>query len=311
MGRLDGKVCVVTGGGAGFGRGIVKKLTAEGAKVLAVDLNESGAQETAQAAPSGSCKAHTADVSLEDSWKGILKAVLDAYGKLDTVVNCAGVVHNAGPSHTIPEDQFDLMFRVNVKPLYLSNKVITPWFLENKVKGSFVNLSSISEPRPRPFLVWYAASKGAVTVTTKGLAGEYAAQGVRFNCIRPAVGETAMLPKVLGGVDTPEGRKKVLGKSCAPHVVDCANNGLSLQVLFPLEECASQKTLQTWSAIWLAMKQISLQGPRSMWMEVEVFLRADCDKDTIAAVFCVVCSFHCSSVSRIAFVGLANSRNLL
>ncbi|ETN47041.1 uncharacterized protein HMPREF1541_01231 [Cyphellophora europaea CBS 101466] len=225
MGRLDGKVIVVTGAGAGFGRGIVKKVTAEGAKVLGVDLNERTVRETAEATPD-SCVAHTADVSSEESWKGILKAVLDSFGKLDIVVNCAGVVHNAGPSHTIPEDQFDLMFRVNVKPLYLSNKVITPYWIENKVKGSFVNLSSISEPRPRPFLVWYAASKGAVTVTTKGLAGEYAAHGIRFNCIRPAVGETAMLPKVLGGHDTPEGRKKVLGtvplgRVCQPE--DVAN----------------------------------------------------------------------------------------
>ncbi|KPI42836.1 4-formylbenzenesulfonate dehydrogenase TsaC1/TsaC2 [Cyphellophora attinorum] len=233
MGRLDDKVIIVTGAAAGFGRGIVLKLTREGAKVLAVDMNEAGLQETiaeascSNTASPNSCTAFTADISKESSWRSLLQACLEAFGgRLDTVVNCAGVVHNAGPSHEVAEEQFDLMFRVNVKPLYLSNKVITPWFVENKVKGSFVNLSSISEPRPRPFLVWYAASKGAVTVTTKGLAGEYAAQGVRFNCIRPAVGETAMLPKVLGGHDTPEGRKRVLGtvplgRVCQPE--DVAN----------------------------------------------------------------------------------------
>lgn len=164
MNRLSGKVIIVTGAGAGFGRGIVKKLTAEGAKVLAVDMNGETVKETANAAPSGSCVAHTADISSEDSWKGVLKAVLDNFGKLDVCVNCAGVVHNAAPSHTVPEEQFDLMFKVNVKPLYLSNKVITPYWIENRVQGSFINLSSISQPRPRPFLVWYAASKGAVTV---------------------------------------------------------------------------------------------------------------------------------------------------
>jgi 3-oxoacyl-[acyl-carrier protein] reductase len=166
MGRLDNKVIIVTGAGAGFGRGIVKKLTAESAKVLAVDMNGDTVQETASAASSGSCVAHTADITSEDAWRGVLKAVLDAFGKLDVVVNCAGVVHNAGPSHQVGEDQFDLMFKVNVKPLYLSNKVITPYWIENKVKGEFINLSSISEPRPRPFLVWYAASKGAVTVVS-------------------------------------------------------------------------------------------------------------------------------------------------
>jgi 3-oxoacyl-[acyl-carrier protein] reductase len=166
MGRLDGKKIVVTGAGAGFGRGIVKKLTTEGAKVLAVDLNGDTAKETASAAPSGTCEPYKADVSSEDSWQGILKEATDKFGGLDVVVNCAGVVHNAGPSHEVGEDQFDLMFRVNVKPLYLSNKVVTPYWIKNGIKGEFINLSSISEPRPRPYLVWYAASKGAVTVVS-------------------------------------------------------------------------------------------------------------------------------------------------
>ena len=172
MGRLDNKTIIVTGAGAGFGRGIVAKLTAEGARVLAVDMNEAAVQETAKNQPSGTCKAHTADISLEESWKGVLKAVLSEFdGKLDTVVNCAGVVHNAGPSHTIPEEQFDLMFKVNVKPLYLSNKVITPWFIENGLKGHFINLSSISEPRPRPFLVWYV--KPSTIVFSEGCALDF------------------------------------------------------------------------------------------------------------------------------------------
>lgn len=166
MGRLDNKIIIVTGAGAGFGRGIVKKLTAEGAKVLAVDMNKETVEETVSAAPKGSAIAHTADITSEQSWKDILQAVLSNWGKLDTVVNCAGVVHVAGPSHTIPEDQFDLMFKVNVKPIYLSTKVIVPYWKENKAEGNFINMSSISEPRPRPFLVWYASSKGGVTVVS-------------------------------------------------------------------------------------------------------------------------------------------------
>ncbi|EXJ86670.1 hypothetical protein A1O3_03623 [Capronia epimyces CBS 606.96] len=212
MGRLDGKVIIVTGAGAGFGRGIVEKLTAEGASVLGVDINQAENNKTASLCPPGKVHAFTADITLESSWREILHQARSAFSnRLDVVVNCAGVVHNAAPSHEVPEDQFDLMFRVNVKPLYLSTKVIVPWWKENKLPGLFINLSSISEPRPRPNLVWYAASKGAVTVTTKGLAAEYAVDQIRYNCIRPAVGETAMLPRVLGGQDTPEGRKKVLG----------------------------------------------------------------------------------------------------
>lgn len=167
MGRLDSKVIVVTGAGAGFGRGIVKKLTAEGAKVLAVDLNGETVKQTADAAPAGSCLAHTADITSEESWRGILEAAKATFLRIDTVVNCAGVVHNAAPSHQVPEEQFDLMFKVNVKPLYLSTKVFIPYWKENKIEGHFINMSSISQPRPRPNLVWYAASKGAVTVVRR------------------------------------------------------------------------------------------------------------------------------------------------
>lgn len=137
----------------------MKKLTAEGAKVIAVDIHQANVEETASAAPQGSCVAHANDVTLESSWRDILEASLKNFGKIDVVVNCAGVVHIAAPSTEVPEDQFDLMFKVNVKPIYLSTKVIVPYWKEQKLAGSFINMSSISEPRPRPFVVWYAASE--------------------------------------------------------------------------------------------------------------------------------------------------------
>jgi 3-oxoacyl-[acyl-carrier protein] reductase len=164
MGRLNDKVIIVTGAGAGFGRGIVKKLVAENAHVLAVDMNSHTVDETARSVPEKMCVAHAADVTSEQSWKDILEAAVSNFERVDVVVNCAGVVHNAAPSHTVAEEQFDLMFRVNVKPLYLSTKVVVPYWKEKGIEGLFINMSSISEPRPRPNLVWYAASKGAVTV---------------------------------------------------------------------------------------------------------------------------------------------------
>jgi 3-oxoacyl-[acyl-carrier protein] reductase len=120
--------------------------------------------------PSGLVYPFTADITLESSWRNILQTALSKFNnRLDVVVNCAGVVHYSAPSHEVAEEQFDLVFKVNVKPLYLSTKVIVPWWKENKMPGLFINLSSISEPRPRPNLVWYAASKGAVTVVSSDL----------------------------------------------------------------------------------------------------------------------------------------------
>jgi len=223
---LEGKVAIVTGAGAGFGRGIVKKFVAEGAKVLCVDIDEKGAKETADAAPEGHAVAFRGDVTSESDWKNALQTVLKEFGKLDVVCNNAGVVNEFTPSHKVSEAEYDRLFRINVKPLYLSCKVIVDYWKENKQEGLFINTSSISEPRPRPMGVWYAATKGAVTVTTRGLAIEYAPDKIRFNCIRPAVGETAMLPVILGAGDTPEGRSKIvatipLGRACKPE--DVAN----------------------------------------------------------------------------------------
>ncbi|KIW68899.1 hypothetical protein PV04_04813 [Phialophora macrospora] len=231
MSRLDGKVIIVTGGGAGFGRAIVLKLVGEGARVLAVDVNGAEAEQTVRLCPPGSpCHACTADITLESSWRQILSTARRLFDdRLDVVVNCAGIIHDAAPSHEVPEAQFDAMFKVNVKPLYLSTKVIVPWWKETKRPGLFINLSSTSEPRPRPYFVWYAASKGAVTVTTKGLAAEYAADNIRYNCIRPSIGETAMLSKVLGdpGDSSDSDRRErilgsiPLGRVCKP--ADVAN----------------------------------------------------------------------------------------
>jgi 3-oxoacyl-[acyl-carrier protein] reductase len=94
---------------------------------------------------------------------------------------------------------------INVSPLYNSAKAIGPHFIKQK-QGVFVNISSISAPRPRPNLVWYAGSKGAVSAITKGLAAEFAPNGIRANAICPVVAETGMVSNVLGGKDTPEGR---------------------------------------------------------------------------------------------------------
>jgi len=205
-GRLQDKSVIITGGGSGFGRGIVEKFVLEGAKVLIWDIHPTSANELAASLPKGSCAPFIGDVSNIADWEKALATAVKEFGGLDVVVNNAGVVHRATPSIELSEDEVDRMWKINVKPLYFSSKVCVPYWRDNKRAGLFVNLSSISAPRPRPNVVWYAASKGAVTAATRGLAAEFAKDNVRCNCIQPVVGETAMLALVQGGTDTSEGR---------------------------------------------------------------------------------------------------------
>ncbi|KAI8311542.1 Versiconal hemiacetal acetate esterase [Colletotrichum sp. SAR11_59] len=194
-GRLEGKVAIVTGGGAGFGVGIVNKFTFEGAKVIIFDINEDDAKKTAALQPEGSAMAMRGDVSMEADWKAALSLAVDTFGKLDIIVNNAGVVYNACSSIETTEADYDRVMRVNLKSLYWSSNVAIPHFLTEKKGGIFINISSMASVRPRPTLVWYGASKGGFTNATKGLAIEWAKHNIRFNVIHPVAGETSMAPE--------------------------------------------------------------------------------------------------------------------
>lgn len=95
------------------------------------------------------------------------------------------------PSTEVPHSEYERIMTINVSPLYHSAKALHPHF-QAQGRGVFVNISSISAARPRPNLVWYAGSKGAVTAATKGLAAEFARDGVRVNAVCPVVAETGM-----------------------------------------------------------------------------------------------------------------------
>lgn len=191
-GRLEGKTAIVTGGGGGFGAGIVDKFIFEGAQVVVMDINEKDALAKASAYQSHQAVSLKGDVSSEADWKAALSLAVEKFGKLDVVVNNAGVVYKACPSIETSEADYDRVMRVNLKSIYWSSNVVIPYFLEKKVPGLFINISSMASPRPRPNLVWYGASKGGVTNATKGLAIEWAKHGIRFNVIHPVAGETNM-----------------------------------------------------------------------------------------------------------------------
>lgn len=204
-GRLENKVAIITGGGLGLGEGIVRKFVFEGAKVLIFDINAKTANSVASSLDSKSVSVFEGDVTNPSHWEAAVKQAVEKFGSLDIVVNNAGVVHNAQASDTVPFEEYERIMKINVSPLYHSARAARPVF-EAQKSGVFVNISSISAPRPRPNLVWYAGSKGAVSAITKGLAAEFAKFGVRCNAICPVAASTGMMASVLGGNDSEEGR---------------------------------------------------------------------------------------------------------
>ena len=163
--RLEGKVAIVTGGAAGFGKGIATKFVSEGARVLIADLSPEAGEKTA--AELGGCTFARADVTRREDWAALLATALKEYGRLDIVVNNAGASYANKASEDVTDADFDLVVDVNVKSVYLSTSVLLPYFLENKRPGCFIQIASTAGVRPRPRLTWYNASKAAIISATK------------------------------------------------------------------------------------------------------------------------------------------------
>ena len=226
--RLKNKVAIVTGGAQGFGLGIVERFAAEGAKIMIVDVQ--GDAAIAAAAKCPDAHGMRADVSKSADWADIAQSTLDAFGRIDIVVNNAGVSHRNQPMLEVDEAEFDRVYAVNVKSIYLTTLAAVPE-LEKRGGGSIINTASTAGVRPRPGLTWYNGSKGAVITLTKSMAAELAPKNIRVNAINPVIGETGMLEQFMGAADTPENRAKFLagiplGRMSKPQ--DIANAALFL-----------------------------------------------------------------------------------
>jgi len=203
--RLLNKTAIVTGGGSGFGEGIVTKFAAEGAKVLIADRDEANARRVAEATGAQWIRC---DVTRAADVKAMVDAAFERLGGLDILVNNAGIGHLPQPLEELPEDDFDRIFAVNVKAIYLAAREAVPRFKAAK-KGVILNIASTAGVSPRPRLAWYNASKGWVITATRSMAVELAPFGIRVNALNPVAGETPLL-KTFMGEDTPEMRAKFL-----------------------------------------------------------------------------------------------------
>ena len=208
--RLTGKVAIVTGAGSGFGEGIAKRFAQEGAAVVVADINAAQATRVAAeiTASGGRATDRRADVTVDADVAAMVGAALDAYGALHIVVNNAGYTHTNQPMLDVSEAEFDRIYAVNVKSLYLSARHAVPHFRKQR-NGVFITIASTAGVRPRPGLTWYNGSKGAAIVTSRSMAAELAKDNIRVNVINPVAGETGMLAQFMGQ-DTPEMRAKFI-----------------------------------------------------------------------------------------------------
>jgi 3-oxoacyl-[acyl-carrier protein] reductase len=204
--RLPDKIAIVTGAGSGFGRGIALRFAAEGARVVVNDVNVGSGEATAQmiAAAGGAAVFVAGDVARDADVEHLVHRARTHFGGLHVVVNNAGTTHRNQPMLDVGEDEFDRIYAVNVKSLYLTAKHAVPVFRAQR-GGVFITIASTAGVRPRPGLTWYNGSKGAAIVTSRSMAAELAPDNIRVNVVNPVAGETGMLAAFMG-VDTPERR---------------------------------------------------------------------------------------------------------
>ena len=201
--RLKGKAALVTGAGQGFGFGIAEAFVREGARVACLDLKGDVAEAAARRFGPGAIAIH-ADVSSRADVERAAREAIAAFGRIDIVVNNAGTTHRNKPIMEVTEEEFDRIFAVNVKSIFLAAQAFAPHMRENG-GGVFINVGSTAALRPRPGLTVYNASKGAVHVMTKSIAVELAPDKIRVCALAPVAGETPLLAMFMGE-DTPEKR---------------------------------------------------------------------------------------------------------
>ena len=197
----------MTGAGSGFGEGIARRFALEGAKVVVADINVEGGKRVAAAIQGEFVQA---DVTRSADWARLIQSAIAQSGKLDIVVNNAGWTHRKKPYLDVTEAEFDKVYAVNVKSVYLSALHALPLF-RKLGGGCFVNVASTAGVRPRPGLAVYNSSKAAVILMSKSMAAEFGPDHIRVNCVNPVFSaDTGLSAEFAGGSLTNEVKKAYL-----------------------------------------------------------------------------------------------------
>jgi 3-oxoacyl-[acyl-carrier protein] reductase len=194
--RLKGKIALVTGAGSGIGKCIAETYVREGARVALADIDAEAAKSAARIIGNNTV-ALRCDVSKKADVAKAIEETVAAFGALDILINNAGATHINKPMLSIEEEEYDRIFAVNVKGVFLACQAAVP-ALRKQGGGVIINIGSTAGLRPRPGLSAYNATKGAVHVLTKALAVELAPDGIRVCAIAPVATETPLLPSFLG-----------------------------------------------------------------------------------------------------------------
>ena len=185
--RLQDKVAIVTGAASGMGAATARLFASEGAKVVVADMLEAEGRAVADAIRSnrGEARFQRLDVSSETDWDAIVTATLAAYGKIDILINNAGV-SGSGPDR-LSLETWDRQMSINAKGVFLGMRAVIP-VMQKANSGAIVNTSSISGVVGQKFVhMGYNASKGAVRTMTKAAAVQFAQDGIRINSVHPGL----------------------------------------------------------------------------------------------------------------------------
>jgi NAD(P)-dependent dehydrogenase (short-subunit alcohol dehydrogenase family) len=193
--RLEGKTAVLIGGASGIGRGIAEAFIAEGARIVIADI--SGAQDTLAKELGERAHGIRCDVTVGADLEEAMRSAMDRFGRLDVLVNCAGIAGVPALTADVDEADFDRMIAVGLKGVFLSMRAALPLLLDAG-GGSIVNIASTAALAALPMRGAYSAAKGGVVALSRCTALEYATAGIRVNAVCPGIVDTPLLRATAG-----------------------------------------------------------------------------------------------------------------